>query len=82
MWKSGYSSAIDRFYSYCKVDNVTASLLNTFVCDYVGRLSTTQCTNDTVNWVKGDYNFIIWGPDWKYIEEIQFKCMNIINRRC
>lgn len=81
MWSTGYSAEKNLFYGCCMTDEITASYLYSYVCNANGPVSMTQCLNNTVSWVDGDYNFVIWGPDKTIVNQLINECSEIMLRR-
>lgn len=63
MWEKGFSKEKGFYYWILKCNPITATRLCSTLCTYLGRVSTTKCINDKVNWLDSEYDFIIWGND-------------------
>ena len=59
MWEKGVSKEKGFYYWILKCDPITASRLYSALCTHLGRVSTTKCINDKVNWLDSEYDFII-----------------------
>ncbi|MBE5899949.1 MAG: hypothetical protein E7279_10155 [Lachnospiraceae bacterium] len=79
-WKSGFNKEIGLYYWICKVSNVEASQMYSSYCDRERRLAIT-CTNEKVNWVEGDYNFIVYGKDKQYVDDAKRECEASLKKR-
>lgn len=74
MWNTGFCSKNGLYYWTLRCGPILASrLYSTLSSDY-GPVSETQFLNEKVKWLRGDYDFIIFGKEQEKVNAIK-KCV-------